>query len=56
MAKDPRDKIKTNGDMVTKRYGSTTGASKGSKPAPPATTKVKKLRPGAVAVEWRKKF
>lgn len=54
MAKDPRDKIKTQGDMAAKRYGKTTGAASGSKPAPPGKVKVK---PGKTTrVTWEKKF
>lgn len=55
MAKDPRDSIKTNGDKVRARYGKTTGQSPGSKPAPPAKTKV---RPSLkrVRIKWEKRF
>lgn len=52
---DPHDKIKADGNRVVKKYGPTTGASKGSKPAPPATVKI---RPGKSTsrVKWERKF
>lgn len=55
MAKDPRDKIKTDGDKVRARYGKTTGASPGSKPAPPAKV-TPKVRRKSISVKWEKKF
>lgn len=53
MAKDPRDKIKTDGDKVTARYGSTTGASKGSKPAPKLTPRVRRK---SIGIKMEAKF
>lgn len=54
MAKDPYSKITKDGDFARKRYGSTTGASKGTKPAPPAKVKVK---PGKTTkLTWERKF
>ena len=44
---------------VEKRYGATTGASKGGKPAPKATVKFKPmggLKPRGVKVKIEKKF
>jgi hypothetical protein len=44
--------------MVTKKYGATTGASKGSKPAPKATVSLKGTNPmkGKAAITIKKKF
>ena len=44
--------------MVEKRYGSTTGASKGSKPPPKATVSLKGTNSvkGKLAVTWKKKI
>lgn len=55
MAKDPHDRIRKQGDKVRSRLGNTTGASKGGKPAPPATTKVKPSLK-TVRIKWEKKF
>lgn len=55
MAKDPRDSIKTNGDMANKRYGSTTGASKGKKP-PPKPKITPRIRRKSAGVRVEVKF
>ncbi|NGQ91463.1 hypothetical protein G5V65_11200 [Rhodobacter sp. HX-7-19] len=49
------DRQKADLAKQERRLGPTTGASKGSKPAPPATLKV---RPGKtkVRVKWEKRF
>ena len=43
---------------VKKRYGGTTGASKGSKPAPKAKVSVKGTNPlkGKYSATWKKEF
>jgi hypothetical protein len=44
---------------VEARLGKTTGASKGSKPAPPAKVTVRPtggLKPSGVKAKWEKKF
>lgn len=54
-----KDDSKAKADMVVKRYGSTLGASKGSKPAPKATIKVRPiggLKPDGFKVKYTKKF
>ena len=45
-------------DAVTKRYGATTGASKGSKPAPKGKVSLKGTNPlkEKAAITWKKKF
>lgn len=50
-----RDQMNKNYASVEKRLGKTTGASKGSKPAPPATTKVKPSLK-RVRIKWEKTF
>ena len=49
------DRQKADLAKQERRLGPTTGASKGSKPAPPATVKVKPSRT-KVRVKWEKKF
>ena len=54
-----KDDSKAKADMVMKRYGNTLGDSKGSKPAPKATVKVRPtggLKPSGIKMKWEKKF
>ena len=50
-----RNDINSKYETVKKRLGKTTGASKGSKPAPPAEVKVKPGKTKA-SITWRKEF
>ena len=50
-----RNDINSKFETVNKRYGATTGASKGTKPAPPAKVKVKPGKTKA-SITWRKEF
>jgi hypothetical protein len=53
------DDTKAKTAMVVNRYGNTTGASKGSKPTPAATVKVRPtggLKPSGIKMKWEKKF